>query len=270
MIKTKCHSLINIVKFVEIMTSELDSPYLPPISVLHREIPALAGIKKYQHNQAQCVYVHSGVLAIITDNGRYFVPPQQAIIIPTDLLHEMLAKTAVKISVFYFTNKEATELSVKPLVITVDHLLNALMIESNNVSSDSEWQSTDGRLLRLIRDKLMVATELDTFLPYPKDKRLTNITERLLKHPSLKSDLNFWGKFVKASPRTLSRVFKKETNITYSEWRQRLNIQIAIKHLSLNDSINSIAQLLGYESSSAFIYMFKKQMGVSPSQFLKH
>ncbi|MDG1750565.1 MAG: AraC family transcriptional regulator [Thalassotalea sp.] len=251
------------------MTNEIDSTQLPPISVLHREIPALAGINKYQHQQAQCIFVHTGVLAIITENGRYFVPPQQAIVIPADFLHEMLAKTAVKISVFCFTNEEATNLSVQPEVITVDHLLNALILESINIPANYDWQSPDGRLLRLMRDKFIIATELDTFLPYPKDNRLTDITERLLKHPSLKSDLKFWGKFVKASPRTLSRVFKKETSITYSEWRQRLNIQIAIKHLSLGDSINSIAELLGYESSSAFIYMFKKQMGVSPSQFLK-
>ena len=251
------------------MTNQIEANALPPISVLHREIPALAGVNKYQHHQAQCLFVHSGVLAIITDDGRYFVPPQQAIVIPIDFPHEMLAKTAVKLSVFYFDTAEALELPENPKVVTVDHLLNALIAESINIPADYPWQSTNGRLLRLIRDKLAEAPELDTFLPYPQDSRLTNITERLLKHPSLKSDLNFWGKFVKASPRTLSRVFKKETNITYSEWRQRLNIQIAIKHLSLGDSINSIAELLGYESSSAFIYMFKKQMGVSPSQFLK-
>lgn len=251
------------------MTNPIEANGLPPISLLHREIPALAGVNKYQHHQAQCIFVHSGVLAIITDDGRYFVPPQQAIVIPADFSHEMLAKTAVKLSVFYFNSDEALHLPKHPNVLTIDHLLNALIVESINTPTDYLWLSPDGRLLRLLRDKLVAATELDTFLPYPKDSRLTSITERLLKHPSLKSDLNFWGKFVNASPRTLSRVFKKETNITYSEWRQRLNIQIAIKHLSLGDSINSIAELLGYESSSAFIYMFKKQMGVSPSQFLK-
>ncbi|MDO6445222.1 AraC family transcriptional regulator [Colwellia sp. 1_MG-2023] len=252
------------------MTNDATLEAVPPISVLHREIPALAGINKYQHHQAQCIYVHSGVLAIITEQGRYFIPPKQAIVIPAELSHELLAKTAVKLSIFHFNTEEAKELSTTTQVLVVDSLLSALITESLKISNEYLWQSTDGRLLRLVRDKLAQASKLDTFLPYPKDNRLTNITERLLKHPSLKSDLNFWGKFVNASPRTLSRIFKKETNITYSEWRQRLNIQIAIKHLSLDDSINSIAELLGYESSSAFIYMFRKQMGVSPSQFLKN
>ena len=270
MIKTKCHNLLQTILIVDKMTNELESPFSSPITVLHREIPALAGVNKYQHHQAQCIFVHSGVLAIVTENGRYFVPPQQAVIIPAELIHEILAKTAVKLSMYYFSVEEAEDLPLSPFVMCIDLLLNALINDSINIANDYLWQSSDGRLLRLIRDKLIKANELDTFLPYPKDSRLTSITERLLKYPSLKSDLKFWGKFVNASPRTLSRVFKKETNITYSEWRQRLNIQIAIKHLSLGDSINSIAELLGYESSSAFIYMFKKQMGVSPSQFLKH
>ncbi|MEW6991910.1 helix-turn-helix domain-containing protein [Colwelliaceae bacterium 6441] len=251
------------------MTSTEQPQSFHPISVRHREIPALAGVSKYQHKQAQCIFVHSGVLAIITDDGRYFVPPQQAIMIPSEHCHEILAKTAVTLSIFYFCAEEATDFPSIPTVINTNAFLKALINECKNIPEDYEWQNVAGRTLRLLRDKIMSCDKLDTFLPYPKDKRLTNITERLLKHPSLKSDLTFWGKFVSASPRTLSRVFKKETNITYSEWRQRLNIQIAIKHLSLGDNISSIAQLLGYESSSAFIYMFRKQMGVSPNQFLK-
>lgn len=239
-----------------------------PISLLHRNIPVLAGLSQYSHQQTQCIYVHTGVLAVITEHGRFFIPPQQGIIIPADHLHEILAKTAVKLSILYFNSDQASKLSMAPQVIGINRFLNTLIVESESIPTNYLWDSTEGRLLRLIRDKLAIADTLDTFLPYPKDKRLTDITERLLKHPSLKSDLNFWGKFVNASPRTLSRLFRKETQITYSEWRQRLNVQIAIKHLSLDDSISSIAKLLGYESSSAFIYMFKKQMGVSPNQFL--
>ena len=50
--------------------------------------------------------------------------------------------------------------------------------------------------------------------------------------------------------------------------KQSTNVQIAIKHIVLGDSINEIAKMLGYESSSAFIYMFKKQVGVTPNNYL--
>ncbi len=180
----------------------------------------------------------------------------------------MYAELAVEISVFYFENSELTESIENTRVIAVNPFLQSLMIESEAISPDFSWQGASGRLLRLIRDYLFDMKELDVLLPYAQDERLTNITDKLIAHPSLKSDLVSWGKFVNASSRTLTRNFKKETGITYSEWRQRLNVQVAIKHLAQGDSIGEIATLLGYESSSAFIFMFKKQMGVSPNRFL--
>ena len=101
-----------------------------------------------------------------------------------------------------------------------------------------------------------------------KDQRLIAITSRQQKYPALKTDLVGWGKFVHASPRTLTRVFKSETGITYSEWKQIMAIHIAIIELYLGVSITMIAKNLGYESSSAFIYMFRKHMKVTPSNYL--
>jgi len=239
------------------------------ITAIYREIPALAGVNTYHHPQGQFIYLEEGVLSVITKTGRYFVPPKQGIFIPANIEHELSAKTAVKLTIISISSDEALSLGKSIQVKLVDILLSSLLLESKNISTGYQWDSSDGRTLRLLRDKVCHAELLDTFLPYPQDEKLLNITGKLLKHPSLKSDLISWGKFVKVSSRTLTRKFKKETGITYSEWRQRLNVQIAIKHLAMGDSINSIAKLLGYESSSAFIFMFKKQMSVSPNQFLK-
>lgn len=240
-----------------------------PITVLHRKIPELAGVKAYKHSFVQFIYIEQGVLSVINEQGRYLVPPKQGIVIPANIEHELFAKTEVNLSIVYFAEAEVEDFIKQTQVVSISNFLSTLLIESKKIEPNYQWQSSDGRLLRLIRDKISQAHPLDTFLPYPKDERLTNITEKLLKHPSLKSDLISWGKFVSVSSRTLTRVFKKETGITYSEWRQRLNIQIAIKHLALGENITNIAKLLGYESSSAFIYMFKKQMGISPNRFLK-
>ncbi len=250
------------------MTDNIATELAVPITLVHKDIPALAGVRQYQSAVAQVIYVQHGVLAIICDAGRYFVPPMQAIVIPAQLPYELIAKTPVKLTLFSFEPAQAKSLPQEIRVLSTTSFLQTLLNECQNINNDYLWHEAPGRLLRLVRDYLASAPALDIFLPYPKDPRLSSITEKLLKHPSLKSDLKSWGKFVHASSRTLTRVFKKETGITYSQWRQRLNIQIAIKHLAVGDSISHIAKLLGYESSSAFIFMFKKQMGVSPNQFL--
>ncbi|WP_206482870.1 helix-turn-helix transcriptional regulator [Thalassotalea sp. G2M2-11] len=240
-----------------------------PIVILHKETPAMTGLSDYQHECDQVIFVQNGVLSVINEHGRYIVPPQQAIFIPANTPLELVAKSDVLLSFLYFEPAEATDFPNATCVLSISAFVCALLLESHVITNDYSWQGSEGRLLRLIRDYLVKAPTLDTFLPYPSDQRLTNITDKLLKHPSLKSDLNSWGNFVNASSRTLSRIFKKETGITYSTWRQKLNVQIAIKHLAAGDSVSYIANLLGYESSSAFIYMFKKQMGISPNQFLQ-
>jgi AraC-like DNA-binding protein len=44
---------------------------------------------------------------------------------------------------------------------------------------------------------------------------------------------------------------------------------IALQQLALGESVQRIAEELGYESVSAFITFFKKTLGKSPKQYIK-
>ena len=238
------------------------------ISIVQRNIPAASGIDKYQHSQYLFFYVEQGVLALTTAKGRYIVPPTYGVLVPAETPHQLFAKTPVSLTTLAFTDSVSSSLPNSVGVCALSNFMIAMLTEVTQLPNSEKWQEKEFRLLLLIRDYLQQAEQLNSFLPYPSDKRLNEITDKLLKHPSLKSDLVSWGKFVNLSARSLSRNFKKETGLTYSQWRQKLNVQIAFKHLALGDSIQTIAKLLGYESSSAFIFMFRQQMGCSPKQFI--
>lgn len=239
-----------------------------PIVVIKRELPALAGIPLHKHKRGQLFYAREGVIAIITPQGRYIAAPDQGVWVPAEHEHEVVAKTDTQLIHFYLAPEQCESTPAHCVTLQGDSFLSAIVVEATNIPSTYPWEGSDGRLLRLVRDRICCASWLNTQLPYPQDERLKLIVDRLQKHPAIKSDLVAWGKFVGASSRTLSRRFKIETSMTYSDWRQRLNIQIAIKHIVLGDSINDIAKMLGYESSSAFIYMFKKQVGTTPNHYL--
>lgn len=239
-----------------------------PIVVIKRELPALAGIPLYKHKRGQLFYARKGVIAIVTPKGRYIAAPNQGVWVPADHEHEVVAKTDTQLIHFYLAPEQCESAPTSCVTLQGDSFFSAIVVEATHISSTYSWEGSDGRLLRLLRDRICCANWLNTQLPYPQDERLRLIVDRLQKHPAIKSDLVAWGKFVGASSRTLSRRFKIETSMTYSDWRQRLNIQIAIKHIVLGDSINEIAKMLGYESSSAFIYMFKKQVGTTPNHYL--
>jgi AraC-like DNA-binding protein len=56
-----------------------------------------------------------------------------------------------------------------------------------------------------------------------------------------------------------------ETGLTYTAWRQRARLMRALELLAKGAAVTSVALDLGYDSVSAFIALFKRVLGVTPS-----
>jgi AraC-like DNA-binding protein len=225
-------------------------------------------VNNQQSTHGRFIFIQRGVIAIITEQGRHLVPPEQAIWLPHSIGYQIVAATSAEIICYSLHQATRYDLSNKTTVLAVDDFLKKMINESITEQVMSFGEPAFYHLSHLLLNRLKLAIPLSLFLPALKDERLMAITSRQQKFPALKTDLNAWGKFVHASPRTLSRLFKNETGMTYSQWKQIMLIHIAIIQLSLGQSITVIAKNLGYESSSAFIYMFKKHMHVTPSHYL--
>jgi len=61
------------------------------------------------------------------------------------------------------------------------------------------------------------------------------------------------AKIAGASSLTLSRLFVRETGLTFGVWRKRLLLQEAIDRLGKGQNVTRVAFDLGYQSFSAFI-----------------
>jgi AraC-like DNA-binding protein len=70
-----------------------------------------------------------------------------------------------------------------------------------------------------------------------------------------------------ASVRTLARLFRNETGLTFTRWRQQARLMEALRRLAAGDPITVVALDLGYATPSAFTYMFRRALGVAPSRF---
>lgn len=243
-------------------------PLLRPIVMLKRLLPKERIIKYHQHNWGQFVYAQKGVLVIITDSFRYICPAEQGIWLPCHVPHEITTLTECVLSSLYIDNSEACSLGCHSNMIQVSPLLKMLIVEAVKFSDEYDWQGTQGRHFRLIRDLIGMAAKIDTQLPYPVSDKLLYISQQLNQFPDNSQSLEAWGRAVGASSRTLSRAFKKETGLTFSEWRIRLKLQIAVRQLYEGQTITNVALNLGYETPSAFTFMFRTKLGKTPSQFL--
>jgi len=236
-----------------------------PITVVSRSIEANSVVKKHSHSWGQFVYANKGVLLVVTDKNRYIVPPEQGVWLLPEIDHEVSAITKVELTSFYFDNNLLRKLPEQCCVLRINNFLKALIQEADAITNNYLWSGADGLLLRLILEKLSLAPNVIFQLPFPKDSRLLTMLSMIQKEPWNSYKLPQWGEIVGASSRTLSRLFKNETGLSYSVWRQRLNIQIAISQLTKGESISNISSYLGYESPSAFTHMFKENTGMTPS-----
>jgi AraC-like DNA-binding protein len=238
-----------------------------PITVISRNISAHSVVDKHSHNWGQLVYASKGVLLVVTDKDRFIVPPEQGVWLLPKVEHEVTAITDAKLTSFYFSCDLLPQLPNINSVLRINTFLKALILEANNISQAALYSRSDDLLLKLILARLSLAPNEIFQLPYPKDSRLRTMLTLIQHVPSNNDTLADWGNIVGASARTLSRLFKNETGLSYRTWRQRLTIQIAISKLSSGMSVSSISLYLGYESPSAFIHMFKENTGMTPNYY---
>jgi AraC-like DNA-binding protein len=85
--------------------------------------------------------------------------------------------------------------------------------------------------------------------------------------PADRRTLAEWARVVATSERTLARLIRQETGLTFGRWRQQLHLIVALHHLSAGQSVQRVAEALGYDSVTAFISMFKKSLGKPPGKY---
>jgi len=72
-----------------------------------------------------------------------------------------------------------------------------------------------------------------------------------------------------ASRRTLERVFRAETAMSLGQWLRRQKLLQAMRRLAAGECVNTIAIELGYNSASAFIAMFRRELGQTPKRYFE-
>jgi two-component system, response regulator YesN len=72
------------------------------------------------------------------------------------------------------------------------------------------------------------------------------------------------------SPKYMSRLFKQKTGINFNKYKTKIKMEQAKHYLENTDKqIKNIAFKIGYENSESFVRTFKKQNGLTPTEYRK-
>ena len=232
-------------------------------------LPSGEDIAMHSHDWAQFTYAAEGVLTVVTPEGRYATPPAMAVWIPPHVPHDIHTHGPVKFRSLYIAEDRIGGLPDRTVVLEVDPLLRALVLEVLNLPSDWVDGGPHGRLIQVLLDRIGTAPESLLNLPLPKDPRLSAITDALITDPADRRGLEEVAEEICATARTLARRFKSETGLTFGEWRRRRVLLAALERLSQGEPVTAIALDLGYDSPSAFIAMFRKTLGSAPTKYIQ-
>jgi AraC-like DNA-binding protein len=155
----------------------------------------------------------------------------------------------------------------QPTVLSVSRLLRELIIALTDDPPRPRDEQRD--LKRVALHQLKPAPALQFHLPQPGDERLRDVTAILAEDPGSDRTLAELGRAVGAGERTLSRLFRAETGMTFPQWRAQLRLHHSLTLLASGLSVTAAAITCGYSTPSAFTAAFHATFGTTPGTYRK-
>ena len=232
-----------------------------------RDLEAGQTLDFHRHKRAQLVFASEGLMVVTTRQAANLVPPQRAVWMPAGIEHRIDARSALAMRSLYIRDAAEVGMSGTVRVFEVTPLLRELVIEL--VARGPRYEAGDSlsRIADVVIDQIAVQPLANLSLTLPTDSRAARVARALIDHPANTSELDIWASEVGSSKRTLTRLFSAQTGMTFQAWRQQCRLLRSMELLAAGHSVTSVALQVGYDGTSAFIAMFRRATGRTPSQY---
>ena len=197
-----------------------------------------------------------------------FVPPQRAVWIPPGVPHAHQAHGPVQMRTLAISTAAAYQpLPASPAVLEVTPLLREIIVALTTGDGTPYTARQRATMEQVALDQLRRVDQLPVGLPTLADDRLRAIDALLRADPADERTLAELGVVVGASERTLSRLFRQETGMTFPQWRIQFRLQHALVLLADRTPVTTTALACGWSNTSAFIETFRRAFGATPGKF---
>jgi AraC-like DNA-binding protein len=221
------------------------------------------------HDRDQLVFASRGVMTVRTQMGAWVVPTYRAVWIPALVAHTIALSGVVAMRTLYFKTRLAKDLPRNCCVVNVPTLLKELILHACQFPSLKKTVKRECHLIDVIIDQLCGIQVVPLQLPHPCDPRAVHFAEALLADPSDRRTLLQLCQRAGASKRTLERVFQRDVGMSLGNWRQQLRLMHGMRLLAEGAKVTHAALDAGYSTPSAFISMFKRALGTTPTLYFK-
>ena len=235
-----------------------------PVAAVARAYAEGTATPLHRHRRGQLLHAASGIMRIETEKAAWLVPPARALWMPPGTPHKVTMRSHVTMRTLYIDAGVAGGLPAVPTFIEVSGLLRELIRAALEEPAAYDEAGRGGLIARLILNELAGLQDRAFGVPMPRDPRALRVASFLLDHPETEHDLDTWAERAGASRRTLARLFRSETGLSFGEWRARLRAVEGLARLSSGVQVTQAAASVGYGSASAFTAMVRRTLGAAP------
>ncbi|MET4676840.1 helix-turn-helix transcriptional regulator [Luteibacter sp. ME-Dv--P-043b] len=252
---------------IHALLERADGP--PLVAYEARGALPLMEVDWHSHVRGQFFYVEEGFVTNRTEHGSYLLPPHRAGWMPPGTMHTVSMTGPTHAWGVFIAPCAAVGLPDRPCVVGVNDLVRSI------IKRAATWpveifapDPARERLFAVLLDELQRAPVESLHLPMPIDRRLRRVAVAMFEHPEDTRSIEEWAAWAGMSTRTLTRIFRQETQCSVAQWRQQARLTRALERLATGEPVAVVSDALGYATPSAFVAMFRKAFGDSPGRYL--
>ncbi|SDQ94470.1 AraC family transcriptional regulator [Microbacterium sp. cf332] len=251
-----------------LVVDEVDSPdSIPaPYALLSESVRAGVPLEfePHTHRLHELVWVRGGTMTVRLPDRVVTVPDGYGIWMPAGTVHSGRTTARAHLYDALFEPARSPAVSPESMVVEVTPLLGALL---THLQIDGLAQGERLRAEAVVFD-LLASAERSFDLRVPRAERVGPIVTALLDDPTDRRTLREWSALVGVSERSVARLFRTHTGLTFSQWRQALVIHHALSLLAEGLAVQDVSDLCGFAQPSTFIAAFKRVMGTTPGAYV--
>jgi AraC-like DNA-binding protein len=242
-----------------------------PIVASGSDIRGASETPLHTHPRGQLVYAVRGTLTTTAAEGNWVAPPERAIWIPAGVAHITRHTANTEVRVIFIRQDAVLGLPIRCAVLQVSLLLRELLLAVIRLPKLYDENGADGRLVRVLLDRVAAAVRLDEplHLPMPTKPKLRAIAADFAERPGIKLTLAKAARAAAMSPRSFARHFRAETGLAFGVWQRQARLLRALELLGAGASVSDVAFTVGYEGPSAFIAIFRRAFGTTPTRYFE-
>ena len=221
---------------------------------------------QHQHPQGQLIFALHGAVTCRAENRVWIVPPGCGVWIPGGVPHSSEVTPNARLA-YLFVEPGSAMLPVECCTLSVSQMVREMVLRVADLSGSGARDGHVDRLVRVMLDELALMPRERLELHVSNHPKIGLIAAALLADPSDRRTVGQWAEQVAVSERSLKRLMVQHTGLSFGRWRRQLHLVIAVRELAGGATVQQVAGALGYESTTAFIIMFKKALGTTPSRY---